>query len=87
MARAAKEFGVPVVAIGGGLADDARGVFRHGIDGLVSAVARDMPLEEALARSQDYVADAAERALRLILVGRAMTSVRKRRNSRAGRRK
>ena len=34
VAAAAHKHGVPVVAIGGGLADDAGGVFAHGIDGL-----------------------------------------------------
>ena len=34
VAAAARKHGVPVVAIGGGLSDDAGGVFAHGIDGL-----------------------------------------------------
>jgi glycerate kinase len=72
VAKAARRRRIPVVAIGGGLADDARGVFRHGIDALQSAIARDMPLEQALERAPDYIADAAERALRLILIGRRM---------------
>lgn len=72
VARAARRFGVPVIAIGGGLADDAHGVFSHGIDALQSAVARDMPLANALKRAPEYVADAAERALRLVLIGRNM---------------
>ena len=72
VARAAKQFGVPVVAIGGGLGDDARGVFAHGIDALASAIARDMSLEEALAHARTYIANAAERTLRLILVGQKL---------------
>ncbi len=72
VARAAQQFGVPVVAIGGGLGDDARGVFAHGIDALASAIARDMPLEEALAHARTYIANAAERAMRLILVGQKL---------------
>lgn len=72
VARAAKQFGVPVLAIGGGLGDDARGVFAHGIDALASAVARDMPLEEALAHARTYLANAAERAMRLILIGQKL---------------
>ena len=77
VARAAKHFSVPVLAIGGGLGDDARDVFAHGIDALASAVARDMPLEEALAHARTYLANAAERALRLILVGRGMVGKRR----------
>lgn len=76
VARAAKEFGVPVLAIGGGLGDDARGVFAHGIDALGAAVARDMDLEEALAHARTYIANASERAMRLITVGRAIAERR-----------
>jgi len=72
VARAARRFGVPVIAIGGSLADDARSVFAHGIAGTASAVARDMDLEEALRNAPTYIADAAERALRLVLIGRGL---------------
>jgi glycerate kinase len=72
VARAARGCGVPVLAIGGSLADDARGVFAHGIDALAAAVARDMDLDEALAHARTYIANAAERALRLIVIGRGM---------------
>jgi len=73
VARAAKRYRVPVVAIGGGLADDATSVFDFGIDGLDSAVTRDMPLEEALAGSRIFISNAAERALRLILIGKKLS--------------
>lgn len=72
VAKAARQLKVPVVAIGGGLADDARAVFMHGIDGLESTVARDMSLAEAIANSKEYLADAAERAMRLIMIGRRL---------------
>jgi glycerate kinase len=69
VAQAARRAGVPVIAIGGGLADDARSVFRHGIDGLESTIVRDLELEEALANAARNLADAAERAMRLVLIG------------------
>jgi len=72
VAKAARRRGVPVIAIGGGLADDARGVFSHGIDALQGAIARDLPLAEALARAPEFIADAAERAMRLVLIGRRL---------------
>ena len=72
VAKLAGKHGVPVIAIGGGLADDARENFAHGIDGLEPAVARDMPLREALSKAEDYIANAAERALRLALIGQGM---------------
>lgn len=73
IARLAGEYGVPVVAIGGGLADDAGEVFKHGIGGLEPAIARDMTLDEALANSREYIANAAERAIRLITIGQGIT--------------
>ncbi len=72
IARLAGEYGVPVIAIGGSLADDASETFAHGVDGLEAAVARDMSLEEALANSREYIANAAERAMRLIKIGQIM---------------
>lgn len=76
VAGVARRHGVPVVAIGGGLSDDARDVFRHGIDGLEAAVARDMGLDEALANAGVFIANAAERIMRLILVGKRIRGVR-----------
>lgn len=73
IARLAGKHGVPVVAIGGGLADDAREVFRHGITGLEAAIARDMTLDEALANTGEYIANAAERVIRLIIIGQGIT--------------
>ncbi len=69
VAKAAKKINVPVVAIGGALADDARGVFKHGIDGLESAAARDMSLEEAIKNSRLHLQFAGERLARLLLIG------------------
>ncbi len=72
VAAAAKKLGIPVVAIGGGLADDARGVYEHGIDALAAGAARDMSLAEALKLSREHLANAGERVLRLILIGQRM---------------
>jgi glycerate kinase len=73
VAAAAKKHGVPVVAIGGGLADDAGGVFQHGIDGLETATPNAMPLDVAIKKSRQYLQDAAERAARLIIIGQRMS--------------
>ncbi|MFQ5659284.1 MAG: glycerate kinase [Gammaproteobacteria bacterium] len=80
VARLANKHKVPVIAIGGCLADDAAGVFEHGIDGLSSAAARDMSQEEAIRMSRAHLVNAAERTMRLLLVGRSleMKSVKKR---------
>ena len=72
IARLAGQYGVPVIAIGGGLADDAGEVFKHGIGGLEPAIARDMTLDEALANSRENIANAAERVIRLITIGQGI---------------
>ncbi len=81
VAKAARKHKVPTVAIGGGITDDAAGVFAHGIDGLESAYAREMPLDEAMGNSKIYIANAAERVIRLIMIGEKMAVKKsKRRN-------
>lgn len=77
VAAVARKLGVPVVAIGGGLADDAAGVFAHGIDGLETATPNAMPLEEAIGKSRQYLQDAAERVARLIVIGQRMPKKRR----------
>ncbi|KAK2701707.1 hypothetical protein QYM36_019669 [Artemia franciscana] len=72
VAKAAKKHNVPVIAIGGALADDARGVFEHGIHGLDSAVCRNMDLDEALKDSKKFLELAGERVIRTILIGKKM---------------
>jgi glycerate kinase len=72
VAKAARKNRVPTVAIGGGITDDANGVFQHGIDGLESACARDMSLEVAISHSKAHLTNAAERVIRLILIGKKM---------------
>jgi len=74
VAASARRAGVPVVAIGGGLSEDAKGVFQHGIDGLEACTANPMPLEKALANARQYLQDAAERVARLIVVGQRMAA-------------
>jgi glycerate kinase len=69
VAAVARKCGVPVLAIGGGLSDDAGGVFAHGIDGLETATPNAMALDVAIKKSRQYLQDAAERAARLIVVG------------------
>lgn len=86
VAAAAHRCGVPVVAIGGGLADDANGVYAHGIDGLESATPRDMDLDTAIRNSRRYLQDAGERVLRLILIGKGMEK-RRTRTKATGRKK
>ncbi len=78
VAKAARKNRVPTVAIGGGITDDANGVFAHGIDGLESACARDMSLEEAIGNSKAHLANAAERVMHLVLIGKKMGTINSR---------
>lgn len=78
----AASLGIPVVAIGGGLADDARIVFEHGIDAIEAAVARPMSLPDAFGRAALNLEAAGERVARLVLLGGRMA--RARRRSRTG---
>ena len=52
---------MPVVAIGGGLADDAGGVFAHGIDGLESATPNAMELDVAIRKSRQTLGQDGDR--------------------------
>lgn len=74
VAASARRHGVPVIAIGGGLSDDANGVFAHGIDGLEAATSNPMPLEVAMKKSREYLQNAAERVARLIEIGQRVAS-------------
>jgi glycerate kinase len=70
IAKAARKYHIPTVVIGGGITDDANDIFAYGIDGLESACARDMSLEEAIKNSRKHLENAAERAIRLVLIGK-----------------
>ena len=73
VAKSARKHGIPTLVIGGGITDDAKDIFSHGIDALESACARDMSLEDAKKHSREHLANAAERASRLVLVGKKIT--------------
>lgn len=77
VAKAAKKYKVPVVAIGGCLADDANGVFEHGIHGLDAAAAKDMSFEVAIRDSRKHLELAGERVIRMILIGKKMLKKKK----------
>lgn len=70
--RRAKSHGAATLAIVGGLADDASIVYDHGIDALMAILPRPMSLESALHAGADLVAGAAERSMRLVLMGNRM---------------
>lgn len=72
VARLAKHSSVPVIVIGGGLTNDARELFDLGVDGLEASVALCMSIEDVIGNASDLLEQAAERAIRLVMVGRKM---------------
>lgn len=69
VAALAKSAGIPVVVISGSIADDARGLYEHGIDALVSIARGPCTIEEAIAKAGPLTADAAETCARLMCIG------------------
>ena len=69
VARRAKEQGKPVFALAGTIGRHARDVHDIGIDAIVSIVPLPLTLEESIARSPQLLTDAAERSMRLMMIG------------------
>ncbi len=69
VAKAAKQHGIPVLAMVGDIGKGIEAVYDHGIDSVMSNVNRAMPLDIAMAESADLLVDAAERAMRMIAIG------------------
>lgn len=59
---------IPVIAIVGDIREGAEAVYEMGIDSIMPALKRAMPLEEAIANSKYLIEDASERALRFISI-------------------
>lgn len=70
VARHARNAGIPVIALGGSLADEAQlGLL---FDGLEATVIEPGSLEQAIAQARPLLARAANRAIRLVLAGRRL---------------
>lgn len=70
VAKAAKQHGVPVVCLSGGLGDGADTVLKQGIDAIMSVVPGPMGLEECVAQGAELIEEAAVRLCRLLQVGK-----------------
>ena len=68
VARMAKKFGVPVIAMAAVLGEGHQLVYEHGIDALVSIGDGPMDNQESIARTYSLLARATERSLRLIKI-------------------
>jgi len=72
VAKVAKQYGVPVVCLSGGLGDGADDVYAQGIDGLLSVAPGPISLEDCIARGEELIEAAAARLCRMVKVGMAM---------------
>jgi glycerate kinase len=68
VAAKAKAFNIPVVALAGEVDGDSKAFSQHGIDAALSIAPGPISLRESMANAEKLIADAAERALRLILI-------------------
>ena len=69
VAKLAKKYGIPVIAVSGSIADGAEAVYKAGIDAIIDIVPAPMPLESAVENAFDLTVEAAARAARFISVG------------------
>lgn len=66
----AHQFGVPVLAIVGDIGPGAEACYDYGVDAILSTVNKAMPLKEAMERSSELMIEAAERAARILRMGK-----------------
>ncbi|MDE0297621.1 MAG: glycerate kinase [Candidatus Poribacteria bacterium] len=69
VAKLAKKYDIPVIAITGSIADGADAVYEAGIDAVIDIVPAPMPLDRAIENAFDLAVDAAASAARFISVG------------------
>ncbi|GLH63973.1 glycerate kinase [Parageobacillus sp. G301] len=72
VAKAAKQYNIPVIAIAGSVSDDSDVVRSHGIDALYSIVPGIIPLEKALANARYYVTQTARNIAAVYKIGTNM---------------
>lgn len=69
VARRAKLFGRPVLALAGTIGEGAHQVAAVGVDAYSAILPAPVSLHEALGRGAEFLTDATERALRMVLLG------------------
>jgi len=70
VAALAKRYGLPVLALAGSLGENYRAVYDLGVDAMAVLPSKPMTLDYAMEHAAQLAADATERALRLLQVGR-----------------
>lgn len=69
VAKVAKAHNIPVIAIAGGIAEGAEAVYDAGIDAMLGIVQEPMSLEDAVEDATRLIANTAEQAARLVVIG------------------
>jgi glycerate kinase len=69
VAKVAKAHNIPVIAIAGGIGEGADAVYEAGIDAMLGIVQEPMSLEGAVEDAARLIADTAEQAARLVVIG------------------
>lgn len=69
IAQRAKKYGLPVIAIVGGISGDIEKVYDHGIDLVLTAINRPMELKQAIGETRSLLQSAGETAIRSYLLG------------------
>jgi len=72
LCRRARPLGLPVIALAGTLAPEARALLDHGAAALFSSLVRPGPLEAAMGRAPADLEFCAEQAMRAVLLGRRL---------------
>lgn len=72
VAKRARAYGIPSIAIAGSTGKDYRVVFEHGLDAVIGTINRPMNLERAVQESSRLITDAAMRACRMVQVGMSL---------------
>ena len=68
VAKTAKKYGIPVIALVGKIGDGADAMYDLGIDSIFSIIDGPMSLEEAMTKGGKLLEDAAERVMRLYVI-------------------
>lgn len=74
VAQRAKKYNLPVIALAGTIGKDAGVNLDYGIDSFESILDAPCTLDSAIANASNLVTNAAERSMRLMLVGQQLTS-------------
>lgn len=69
VARKAKKYGIPVIAIVGSIGEGAESVYSHGVDGIADIVSEPLTLEKALEDGISLIEKTAERTMRIWDIG------------------